>query len=115
MQQGYQITFYTQQDRMHGSRPLAQWLIEEARQYGIRGATLTGALEGLGHDGTIHTINLFDLSDQPVQVTLVVSHEEAERLLAHLADEKVRVFYVKAPVNFGMLGEDGGSGKSAYL
>lgn len=45
MQQGYQITFYTQQDRMHGSRPLAQWLIEEARQYGIRGATLTGALE----------------------------------------------------------------------
>ena len=50
--QGYQLTFFTQQDRMHGHVPLAQWLLAEAKQLGIRGATLSsGALQGLGHDG----------------------------------------------------------------
>lgn len=105
--QGYQITFFTQQDRMHGSMPLAQWLIEEAGKRGIRGATLTGALQGLGHDGTRHAINMFDISDQPIQATLVVSQKEAGHMFAHLEREKVRVFYVKVPVEFGTLGEDG--------
>ncbi|WP_140720621.1 MULTISPECIES: DUF190 domain-containing protein [Gammaproteobacteria] len=105
--QGYQITFFTQQDRTHGSTPLAQWLVEQAKQQGIRGATLSGAIEGLGHDGKTHAINMFDLSDQPVQVTLVVNDEEAKRLFSHLTQEKVQVFYMILPAEFGMLGGDG--------
>lgn len=91
---GYQITFFTQQDRVHDRQPLAQWLIEQARQHGLRGATLNGSIQGLGHDGTMHAINLFDLSDQPVQVTLVVSEKEADRFLQYLRDEAVQLFYV---------------------
>lgn len=104
--QGFQLTFYTQQDRMYGQQPLAQWLLAEARRLGLRGATLSGAIEGLGHDHQVHSVNLFDLSEQPVQVTLVVSPVEAEQLLTHLAQAKVRVFYTKAPVTFGTIGED---------
>lgn len=104
--QGFQLTFYTQQNRMHGQQPLAQWLLAEARRMGLRGATLSGAIEGLGHDNQVHTVNLFDLSEQPVQVTLVVSAEEAERLLAHLTLVQVSLFYTKAPVTFGMTYED---------
>lgn len=101
---GYQITFFTQQDRLHGQRPLAQWLIEEARRQGIRGATLNGALGGLGHDGTVHAVNLFDLSDQPVQVTLVVTEEEAARFFQILEKEQVHAFYVQVAAEFGTLG-----------
>ena len=104
--QGFQLKFYTQQDRMHGREPVAQWLLAEARRMGLRGATLSGAIEGLGHDRQVHTVNLFDLAEQPVQVTLVVSPEEAERLLTHLANEQVRLFYTRAPVTFGTTGED---------
>jgi len=102
---GHQITFFTQQDRMQGQQPLAQWLVDEARRLGLRGATLNGAIEGLGHDGAIHTINMFDLSDQPVQVTLVVTHEEERRLFAHLLERRVSLFYVKVPAQFGTLGD----------
>ena len=48
--QGFQLTFFTQQDRNHKGRPLAKWLLEEARDIGIGGATLIPATEGFGHD-----------------------------------------------------------------
>ncbi|MES2116882.1 MAG: DUF190 domain-containing protein [Pseudomonadota bacterium] len=102
---GFQVTFFTQQDRMHGHMPLAQWLLDEAKKLSIRGATLDGAIQGLGHDGTIHAINMFDFSDQPVQVTMVVTAEEVERLFTQLAQEQVHVFYMKVPVEFGTLGK----------
>jgi PII-like signaling protein len=101
---GYQITFFTQQDRLIGKSPAGQWLIEEARRLGLRGATLSGAVEGLGHDGVIHAINLFDLSDQPVQVTVVVTEAEAEFFLEHLTQQQVKLFYVKVAAEFGTLG-----------
>jgi PII-like signaling protein len=84
--------------------PLAQWLLSEAKRLGIRGATLNGSIQGLGHDGKTHAINLFDFSDQPVPVALVVNDEEAGRLFAHLVQEQVRVFYMKIPAEFGISG-----------
>jgi len=36
---------------------------------------------------------------------MVVTDEEAERLFAILRDEKIHLFYVKLPVEFGTLGE----------
>ena len=61
---GYQLTFYTQQDRTHGHQPITQWLLELASQVGILGATVVGGIQGIGHDGRTHTVNLFDLSEQ---------------------------------------------------
>lgn len=103
--QGFQITFYTRQDRQHGNTPLAQWLLELAQQLAIGGATLNGAVEGLGHDGRFHAITLFDLAEQPVQVIMIVSAEERERLFQRLQQEKLRVFYVEQAVTYGMLGD----------
>ncbi|WP_160330874.1 hypothetical protein [Xanthomonas massiliensis] len=48
---------------------------------------------------------MFDLSDQPVQMTLVVGAEEADRLFAYLVQEQVVVFYTKLAVEFGTLGK----------
>jgi PII-like signaling protein len=102
--QGYQVTFFTQQDRMHGTQPLAQWLLAQTRLLGIRGATLSGSLQGIGHDGVNHAITMFDLSDQPVQVTMIVGEDESQRLFDHLVHEQVELFYMKSPVEFGALG-----------
>jgi hypothetical protein len=46
------------------------------------------------------------LADQPLEVTMAVSAEEAVRLMTRLKQEKVHVFYVKAPIEFGVVGED---------
>ncbi|MXV05462.1 DUF190 domain-containing protein [Enterobacter sp. ABFQC] len=104
---GYQITFYTQQDRMHGTVPLAQWMIEQAKLHGLRGATLTAGIEGLGHDGVTHAINLFDISEQPIQITFIVTSKEAESMFIHLQKENIKIFYMIAPVEFGVMNTDG--------
>jgi PII-like signaling protein len=101
---GHQLTFFTQQDRLHGREPLAQWLLAQARLLGIRGATLNGSLQGLGHDGHLHAVTMFDLGDQPVQVTMIVSASEDARLFAHLRSSGVQVFYMRSAVEFGTLG-----------
>lgn len=40
---GYQLTFYTRQDRSIQGQPLTQWLVEQAKNLGIQGATLLAA------------------------------------------------------------------------
>lgn len=103
--QGFQLTFFTQQDRRHGGKPLGEWLVEEARRQGIGGATLLTGAEGFGHGGKIHSAHFFELADQPVEVTMAVSESEAERFFARLGEEGVKVFYVKAPIEYGTTGE----------
>lgn len=104
--QGYQVTFFTHHDRRQGGKHLADWLVETARMLGIRGATVVAAVEGFGQHRRIHSARFFELADQPVEVTMVASHEEADRLFAHLREQNVRVFYSRSPVEFGTLGED---------
>ena len=103
--QGYQLTFFTQQDRRHAHLPLGEWLVQEARRLKIRGATLIAATEGFGHGGRLHSAHFFELADQPQEITMAVTAEEAERLFARLRAEKIDIFYVKTPIEFGTTGE----------
>lgn len=99
---GYQLTFFTQQDRKHGHLPLGEWLLQEGRRLGIGGATLFGASEGFGHSHKIHSAHFFDLADQPIEVVMAVSIEDAERLFERLREESINIFCVKTPIEFGM-------------
>lgn len=103
--QGYQLTFFTQQDRKHGHQPMGEWLLEEARKIGIAGARLIGAEEGFGPSHKLHSYHFFELADQPIEVVLAVSEEDATRLFERLHEEKIDIFYVKAPIEFGMTGK----------
>ena len=102
---GYQITFFTLQDRSHQGKPIAEWIVHLAQEMGLPGATLIAASEGYGHHGRLHSAHFFELADQPLEVHLTVSTEEADRLFDRLKAEKVHLFYVKSPVEFGTLGE----------
>lgn len=103
---GFQLKFFTQQDRKHAGLPLAQWLLEEARRQGVRGATLMTASEGFGKSGRIHYAHFFELADQPQEVTMAVSDEESARIFEAIRQAGVRLFYVKTPIEFGVTGED---------
>jgi PII-like signaling protein len=103
--QGFQLTFFTQQDRKHGCLTLGDWLVEEARKLGVGGVTLIAATEGFGHGHKLHSAYFFELADQPIEVTMALSPEDAERLFQRLREENVNVFYVKTPIEFGMKGD----------
>ncbi len=102
---GYQITFFTQQDRRHHGKPLADWIVDLAQELGLPGATMIAASEGYGHHGRLHSVHFFELADQPLEIQMMVSVEDAERLFERLKSEKVHLFYVKSSVEFGTLGE----------
>ena len=102
---GYQITFYTQQKRAHNHKPLADWLIDLAVELELSGATQVSATKGVGKHHHIHSANFFELADQPQTITMIVSIEESEKLFERLKDEKIELFYVKSPVEFGVLGK----------
>lgn len=102
---GYQITFFTVQDQRHKGKPVGDWLVQLAKEMGLRGATLISATEGFGQHRRIHSAHFFELVDQPIEVTMATTEEEAQRLFVRLKQEGVHLFYVKSPVEFGTLGE----------
>ena len=104
MEKGYQVTFYTRQDCTIGNQPLGQWLLDLARELGLKGATVSGGLEGVGHDGKMHVVNLYDLSEQPLKVVMVMTETEYHRLFQRLEQEPVSVFCTVAEVVFGLVG-----------
>ncbi|HBN8358484.1 TPA: DUF190 domain-containing protein [Pseudomonas aeruginosa] len=103
---GYQLTFFTQQDRMVHHQPIAEWLVAEALHLGVHGATLLAAKEGFGHHHKMHAAHFFELADQPLEVVMVVTEEEMQRVFSRLGEEQLKLVYVKAPIEFGVLGED---------
>jgi len=101
---GYQVTFFTQQDRRNHGMPLADWLLKAAKGLGIAGGTVIAAVEGLGHDKRLHSAHFFELADQPVEITFALSEAEVSALFELLSRENIRLFYTKMPVEFGVVG-----------
>lgn len=102
---GYEITFFTQQDRLHGLEQMSEWLLLTARDLGLQGATIVTGSESYGHNRHIHSARFFQLADNPQEVVMIVTEEESKLLFDHLQKEDVQLFYVKKPVEFGMLGK----------
>jgi len=71
--QGYQVTFLTQQNRRYQGHALGDWLVELAKELGLRGATLSTAIEGFGHTGRLHSAHFFELAEQPVEVRFALT------------------------------------------
>ncbi len=65
------------------------------------------AREGYGQHRHIHSTRSFELADQPQEIVMIVSEEEADLLFNHLQKEGVHIFYVKTSVEFGMMGKPG--------
>ncbi|PJE13940.1 DUF190 domain-containing protein [Legionella sp.] len=105
MQKGYQLEFFMEQNERQGRKPLHEWLIEAARERGIAGATAFIGSMGFGEHRKVHSAHFFELLDQPVEVTMIATEEAAKELLNYLIREKVKLFYVKIPVEYGRVGE----------
>lgn len=101
---GYQLSFFTQNDRKHGSLPLSEWLLKEARKLGIPGVTIVPAAEGYGHDKKLHSSHFFELSGQPIEIKMAVSAENADRIFRRLKEENINIFFIKTDIEFGITG-----------
>ena len=103
---GFLVIFFTQQNRRYHGKMLGDWLVDLANELGLRGATMSSAIEGFGHTGRLHSAHFFELADQPIEVRLALSEEESARLFERLEDEDIALFYIKTPIEFGTLGKE---------
>jgi PII-like signaling protein len=101
---GILLRFYVHENRKHRHILLYEWLLENARKLGIHGGSAFRAIAGYGRHGVLHEEHFFELAgDLPVQVDFAVSDDEAQRLIALLAQENVDIFYVRMPIEFGTI------------
>lgn len=104
---GYQITFFTVQGYRHKGKPIGDWLVHLAKEMGLSGATLIGAGEGFGHHRRVHSVHFIELADQPQEVVMILTADEADRLFDRLKAEGAHLFYAKTAAEFGVLGAPG--------
>jgi PII-like signaling protein len=98
------LKFYVYEHRRHHGILLYEWLLEQAKKMGIHGGTALRAIAGFGRHGIMHEEHFFELAGNvPIEVEFVVNDDEAERLLELIKLEKIQVFYMKIPVEYGLL------------
>ena len=102
--QGFQLTFFCEQDRRIGHQPVSAWMIDRCRPLGVGGVTVRVDAQALGGEGRLHSAGFFELGDQPMEITVVATPDQADHLLAELQAQQVDLFYVKAAVDFGHIG-----------
>lgn len=104
---GTYLKFYVQEKRrLHGILAY-EWILEKAKKLGIHGGSAFRAVAGFGRHGVMHENQFFELAgDLPVEVGFAVTDDEADRFLQLVRDEKVSLFYVRLPVEFGVLNSD---------
>ena len=101
---GIYLKFYVSEYREHKGIMVFEWLLERARTFGLEGGTAMRALAGFGRHGMLHEETFLELAaDLPVEVSFVLSEEDANLFLDLLQTEDIDLLYIKFPVEYGFL------------
>ena len=82
-EEGYLLRIFIGESDKHAGRPLYEWIVLQARDLGLAGATVLRGMMGFGANSReIHTFKIERLSeDMPVVVEVVDTREKLESLL----------------------------------
>jgi PII-like signaling protein len=101
---GTLLRLYVHENRKHGKILLYEWLLEQAKALGIHGGSAFRAIAGFGRHGILREERFFELAgDVPVVIDFAVSDDDANRLLDLLRAQRINVFYVRMPIEFGAI------------
>lgn len=104
--QGIYLKIYVAENQKHDGALLYEWLLARAKEMGIQGGSAFRAISGFGRHGVLHEEGFFELAGTlSVEVEFAVSEKESAQLLALLQSENLKLFYVKASAEFGVLGD----------
>jgi PII-like signaling protein len=103
---GSSLRFYVHENGRHRGKPLYEWLLEEARQRGIRGGTVFRSIAGFGRHGAIEEQHFFELAGATtVLVEFIVDDTDAATLMTLASEGGTPLFYVRHGVESGVVGE----------
>ncbi len=86
-QDGHLLRIFIGESDRHEGRPLHEWIVRKAREYGLAGATVLRGLEGYGAHSRLHTAKILRLSaDLPIVVEIVDTREKIEAFMPLIDD-----------------------------
>ena len=81
-EEGVLLRIFIGEGDHHEGRPLYEWLVLQAREHGLAGATVLRGLEGFGANSRLHTAKVLRMSaDLPVVVEIVDSREKIDAFM----------------------------------
>lgn len=88
-EEGYLLRIFIGESDKHAGKPLYEWIVIQARQQGLAGATVLRGMMGFGANSrVIHTFKIERLSeDLPIIVEIVDTLEKLEQFLAFIDSE----------------------------
>lgn len=79
---GKLLRIFVGESDKHQGIPLYEWIVRQARQQGLAGATVLRGLEGFGAHSRLHTTKILRLStDLPIVIEIVDEEEKIEAFL----------------------------------
>ena len=106
MTQGVLLRIFVLQGQRHHGVLLYEWLLRCAREMGITGGAAFREVAGYGQHDRLHEQSFFELAgDLPVEVVFAMTQSDSEEFLDLLAREKLSLFYIRSPCEFGRVGE----------
>jgi len=81
---GYLLRIFIGESDRHNGKPLYEWIVRQAREEGLAGATVLRGMMGFGANSRIiHTFKIERLSeDLPIIIEVVDSREKLEKFLS---------------------------------
>jgi hypothetical protein len=85
--EGQLLRIFIGESDKHAGKPLYEWIVAQARAYGLAGATVLRGLEGFGAHSRIHTAKILQLSeDLPLVIEIVDTQAKIEAFLPLIDD-----------------------------
>jgi hypothetical protein len=82
-EEGCLLRIFIGESDKHAGKPLYEWIVLQAREQGLAGATVLRGMMGYGAHSRIHTFKIERLSeDLPIIIELVDTREKLEKFLS---------------------------------
>ena len=83
--EGQLLRIFIGEGNRHEGRPLYEWIVLQAKQMGLAGATVLRGIMGYGANSRIHTSKIMRLSeDLPIIIEIVDTSEKLTAFLSHI-------------------------------
>ena len=81
-EEGHLLRIFVGESDRHGGLPLYEWIVRQARERGLAGATVLRGVEGFGAHSRLHAAKILRLSeDLPIVIEIVDTKEKIEAFL----------------------------------
>ena len=81
-QEGHLLRIFIGESDKHDGAPLYEWIVRQARQRGLAGATVLRGVEGYGAHSRLHTAKILRLSeDLPIVIEIIDTRDKIEAFL----------------------------------